>query len=182
MSRRSILTTLTTLALAGLTAAAHAASAPLPVNGTSARLVHVIGPAAGGSAGAAASDEPLPSTSGPGDWQAATRDVSSYAPAEALLARALEERERTLGKDDPFTLTTVNSLAAVYTAQGRYRDAELLYKRALEASERTLGKEHSLTQAAIKGLASVYKAEGRYDEAQLLYARASKTGAQSPYN
>jgi tetratricopeptide (TPR) repeat protein len=168
--------------LAGLTAAAHAASAPLPVNGTSTRLVHGIDPAPGGTAGAAASDEPLPSTSGPGDWQAATRDVSSYAPAEALLARALEERERTLGKDDPFTLTTVNSLAAVYTAQGRYRDAELLYKRALEASERTLGKEHSLTQAAIKGLASVYKAEGRYDEAQLLYSRASKSGTQSPYN
>ena len=37
---------------------------------------------------------------------------------------------------------SVNNLAALYHAQGRYGEAEPLYKRALEANERVLGKEH----------------------------------------
>ena len=76
----------------------------------------------------------------------------------------------------------MNSLAAIYTAQGHYREAESLYKRAVEASERTLGKEHSLTQTSLKGLAAVYKAEGRSDEAERLYSQAEHSAPQSPHN
>jgi tetratricopeptide (TPR) repeat protein len=166
MSRLSTLTGLSIAVLAGLSAAANAASThPLPDSAT-VKLVH-----AGNLA---------PADSG--DWWVAEGSASPYAPAGALLARSLEDRERTLGKEHPFTLTTMNSLAAIYTAQGHYREAESLYKRAVEASERTLGKEHSLTQTSLKGLAAVYKAEGRSDEAERLYSQAEHSAPQSPHN
>ena len=69
------------------------------------------------------------------------------------IKRALEARERVLGKEHPDTLGSVNNLAALYHDQGRYGEAEPLYKRALEASERVLGKEHpdTLTQREQSG-------------------------------
>lgn len=95
-----------------------------------------------------------------------------YGPAIALLKHFLEARERTLGKEHPFTLTTMNSLALLYKAQGSYREAEPLYKRSLEASERTLGREHPFTLATAKSLGSLFEAEGRYREAEQLYRPA----------
>ena len=38
-----------------------------------------------------------------------------------------------LGQEHPDTLLSVNNLAALYDAQGRYGEAEPLFKRALEA-------------------------------------------------
>ena len=76
------------------------------------------------------------------------------------------------GKEHPDTLTSVNNLAVLYQAQGRYGEAEPLYKRALEASERVLGKEHPDTLASVNNLALLYQAQGRYGEAEPLYRRA----------
>ena len=36
-----------------------------------------------------------------------------------------------LGEEHPYTLSSVNNLAELYQAQGRYAEAESLYKRAL---------------------------------------------------
>ncbi len=105
-----------------------------------------------------------------------------YAKAISLLKRNLEVRERTLGKEHPFTLTTMNSLALLYKAQGSYREAEPLYKRSLEASERTLGKEHPFTLATVSSLASLYKAQNRYVEAEPLYQRALAARGRMPSN
>ena len=46
-----------------------------------------------------------------------------------------------LGPEHPDTLASVNNLAGLYEATGRYEAAEPLYQRALEASERVLGPE-----------------------------------------
>ena len=94
------------------------------------------------------------------------------------MKRALEACERVLGKEHPDTLTSVNNLADLYQAQGRYGEAEPLYKRALEARERVLGKEHPDTLASVNNLAALYQAQGRYAEAEPLYqARARRPGA-----
>lgn len=103
-----------------------------------------------------------------------------YGKAILLLKQKLETRERTLGKEHPFTLTTVNSLALLYKAQGSYGEAEPLYKRALEASERTLGREHPFTLATVNSLASLYKEQGRYGEAEQLYRRTVAAGGRTP--
>ena len=47
------------------------------------------------------------------------------------IKRALAGRRGRSGQDHPDTLGSVNNLAALYQAQGRYGEAEPLYKRAL---------------------------------------------------
>ena len=63
----------------------------------------------------------------------ALRRPGPLREAEPLYRRALEARERVLGKEHPDTLISVNNLAGLYQAQGRYGEAEPLYRRALEA-------------------------------------------------
>jgi tetratricopeptide (TPR) repeat protein len=65
-----------------------------------------------------------------------------YKEATVIAEKALALAERTLGKNLPLTLVSVNNLAALYHDQGRYGEAEPLYRRALEARERVLGKDH----------------------------------------
>ena len=52
----------------------------------------------------------------------------------AALKRALEADERVLGPEHPDTLISVNNLADLYKAQGRYGEAEPLFRRALQAA------------------------------------------------
>jgi CHAT domain-containing protein len=66
---------------------------------------------------------------------------------------------------------SLNNLAGLYHAQGRYGEAEPLHKRALEAEERVLGKDHSQTLLSLNNLAGLYYAQGRYDEAEPLFKR-----------
>lgn len=105
-----------------------------------------------------------------------------YGGAILLLRQKLETRERTLGKEHPFTLTTINSLALLYKAQGSYSEAEPLYNRALEASERTLGRDHPFTLATVNSLASLYKDQGRYGEAEQLHRRTVAARGRTPGN
>ena len=48
------------------------------------------------------------------------QDQGRYGEAEPLLKRALEAKERVLGREHPDTLTSVNNLAVLYRDQGRY--------------------------------------------------------------
>ena len=70
------------------------------------------------------------------------KDQGRCAEAEPLCRRALDARERVLGKEHPDTLSTLNNLAQLYSAQGRHSEAEPLFRRVLEVRERVLGKEH----------------------------------------
>ena len=90
-----------------------------------------------------------------------------------MAERALTLADRVLGSSEHGnTLTSVNNLALLYEAQGRYTQAEPLFKRALEGRERVLGKEHLDTVASVNNLAALYKAQGRYGEAEPLLKRA----------
>ena len=80
--------------------------------------------------------------------------------------------ERTFGPEYPTTLRSINNLAFLYGAQGRYGEAELLYRRALAASEKVLGSEHPFTLSSVNNLAASYEAQGRYREAEPLFRRA----------
>ena len=61
--------------------------------------------------------------------------------------------------------TTLNDLAALYQAQGRYAEAEPLYKRALANYEKALGPDHPYVAMALNNLAGLYEAQGRYADA-----------------
>ena len=64
-----------------------------------------------------------------------------YEEALRRLELALKEAEA-FGEQDPRYATTLNNLASVYEAQGRYAQAEPLYKRALAIREKALGPDH----------------------------------------
>jgi tetratricopeptide (TPR) repeat protein len=50
------------------------------------------------------------------------------------------------GPKQPEVAKTLNNLAALYYAQGRYAEAEPLYEQALAIAERALGSNHPTTE------------------------------------
>jgi hypothetical protein len=63
-----------------------------------------------------------------------------------------------LGPEHPDTAASLNNLAVVYDAQGRYAAAAPLHQQALAISERVRGPEHPDTQIVKQNLEQV-KAE-----------------------
>lgn len=98
--------------------------------------------------------------------------AGQYAAAEPLLRLNLEINEKTLGKDQVTTATSLNNLAELYKSQGNYAEAEQLYKRALEIKEKSPIKDHPTTARSLNNLAALYYEQGKYAEAEPLYKRA----------
>jgi hypothetical protein len=90
------------------------------------------------------------------------------ADALPLLERALEARERVLGREHPDTLTSVNNLAGLLQAQGDYAKAQPLYERALEGLfkiSQAMRRAHPNLQACVGNLAGCLKQLGYSDKA-----------------
>ncbi len=62
--------------------------------------------------------------------------------AGALYQRAPAIWEKTLGPEHPDVAQSLNNLAELYRAQGRYAEAEPPYQRSLAILEKVLGPEH----------------------------------------
>jgi tetratricopeptide (TPR) repeat protein len=61
---------------------------------------------------------------------------------ESYYRRALAIKEQLLGPDHPDVAMTLNNLAVLCKARGRYAEAATLYRRALSLFERELGPRH----------------------------------------
>ena len=96
----------------------------------------------------------------------------NYLKAEDMNSRALEEREKTLGKEHHSTLTSVSRLAETLQYQGKYDAAEAMCRRALDGFEKALGKEHPDTLTSVNNLALVLRNRGKYDAAEEMCRRA----------
>ncbi|KAL6886864.1 hypothetical protein GGI43DRAFT_431653 [Trichoderma evansii] len=104
--------------------------------------------------------------------------------------RALELRERALGKDHPNTLNNINNLEAekihwqtlelkekalgkdypnTLTSMGKYKKAEKIYQQTLELMEKVLGKHYPDTLTSINNLAQVLSNLGKYEEAEKMH-------------
>jgi Tetratricopeptide repeat len=59
-------------------------------------------------------------------------------------------REKALGPEHPDVAQTLNNLAELYRAQGRYM-AEPLFERSLRAVEKALGPNHPEVAKGLKG-------------------------------
>ncbi|KAL8763279.1 MAG: hypothetical protein Q9194_007383 [Teloschistes cf. exilis] len=131
-------------------------------------------------------------------WYAA--EQGSYDNAEQMNRRALDGREKVLGKEHPETLTSISNLASVLRYQGKYdeaeqmnqraldgrekilgkehphtltsEEAERMNRRALDGREKVLGKEHPDTLTSVSNLALVLQDQGKYDEAERMNRRA----------
>ncbi|EPY87757.1 kinesin light chain 1 [Camelus ferus] len=64
-----------------------------------------------------------------------------YKEAEPLCKRALEIREKVLGKDHPDVAKQLNNLALLCQNQGKYEEVEYYYQRALEIYQTKLGPD-----------------------------------------
>jgi tetratricopeptide (TPR) repeat protein len=106
--------------------------------------------------------------------------------AEPLLVRALAIREQEVGTNHSSTAMSLNSLANLYRAQGKYTQAEPLYQRALAFYEQEVGASHPATASILNNLAALYQKQGKYAQAESLYQRAlaiyeQELGASHPH-
>lgn len=102
----------------------------------------------------------------------AAGDGGDYPAAVQAHRRALDIRERIHAPDNPEVAESLNNLALLYQATGRYAEAEPLFERALSIREKVLGLEHPDVAESLNNLAGLHQATGRYAEAEPLYQRA----------
>ncbi len=74
--------------------------------------------------------------------------------------------------EHPNVAQSLNNLATLYQAQGKYAEAEPLYQRSLAIWEKALGAEHPNVAAGLKDYADLLRKTGRGTEATEMEARA----------
>jgi eukaryotic-like serine/threonine-protein kinase len=102
-----------------------------------------------------------------------------YAEAEALLRRALEIANRSLGPDHPTTLRSSSELAYLLSREGRNNEAERLLTDAAYRYERILGPNHRDTLEARARLAFVYRRLGQLVKAEELFVNVTARERQT---
>ena len=94
---------------------------------------------------------------------------------EQEVIKAEEVLKKAIGlQSEPSTVLadSLNNLALLYYAQGRYEEAELLYQQALQLKQELLGDRHPDVATSFNNLAELYRAQGRYEEAEQLFRQA----------
>eukprot|EP00043_Microstomoeca_roanoka_P003963 m.46766 g.46766 ORF g.46766 m.46766 type:complete len:525 (-) comp12276_c1_seq1:440-2014(-) len=95
-----------------------------------------------------------------------------YEVAVPLCKQALEDLEKSSGREHPDVATMLNILALVYRDQQKYKEAGVLLSEALNIRERTLGMDHPAVAATLNNLAVLYGKRGKFKEALPLCKRA----------
>ena len=78
-----------------------------------------------------------------------------------------------MGADHRDVGTSLNNLAALYEAQGRYSDAAPLFKRSLGIREKALGPDHPDVGISLNNLAALYFAQRDWVRAADLWRRST---------
>ncbi len=94
------------------------------------------------------------------------------AQSRELAERAIQIKEKTLGKDHPAVASSLNNLAALLIATGDYAGARPLHERALAIREKSLGPDHPEVASSLNGLAKLLWNTGDYAGARPLLERA----------
>ena len=100
------------------------------------------------------------------------RDLGLLRLAGEPQARALEIRERELGREHPATLYSLSGHGVLMKEQGQVYEAEPILRDALERHRAVLGADHPKTVAAIADMGLVFDAQGKYDEAEPFFREA----------
>ena len=95
----------------------------------------------------------------------------NYTEAEKQIKAAIRAA-KAFGTQDPHFATSLNNLAELYRAQGKYAAAEPLHKRALAIREKALGPEHPNVAQSLENYAGLLARTGRGNEAEGMKARA----------
>jgi tetratricopeptide (TPR) repeat protein len=89
-----------------------------------------------------------------------------------LYQQVENDLEAELGPDHPVVAESLNDLAELLDAQGKYPEAEPLLRRALAIREKAFGLEHRDVAQSLCNLANLLHERGKYDEAEPLARRA----------
>src|SRR5262245_15112443 len=81
------------------------------------------------------------------------RELGHQEPAEVVLVKARQTRERLLGADHLDTASTKHNLAGVYRDRGKYPEAERMYKEVVEVRSAQLGPDYADTLSTKNNLA-----------------------------
>ena len=94
------------------------------------------------------------------------------AAAMALARQTVAKAEAALGPNHADYADSLNNLAALHKANGRYTEALPLLEKAVAVSRRALGDDHPSVADVLNNLAVLYKAMGRFEDAEPLYKQA----------
>ena len=93
-------------------------------------------------------------------WPRCTEPGPLRRGRAAATSAALAIREKALGPDHPDVATSLNNLADLYQAQGRYAEAEPLVPARLAIREKALGPDHPDVGTSLNNLADLYRDPG----------------------
>jgi CHAT domain-containing protein len=102
---------------------------------------------------------------------AALEAKGDTAQVVRLWQQILVIREKQLGPEHLDIATSLNKLALLYRAGGRYGEAEPLYRRSLAIREKVLGPGHPDTATILNNLGRLLESQGRFGEAEFHYKR-----------
>ena len=74
--------------------------------------------------------------------------------------------------------TSLDNLALLYQAQGKYAEAEPLYKRSLGIREQTLGPDHSHVATSLENYTALLREAARTVDADKMKAHAKTIRAK----
>jgi len=106
-------------------------------------------------------------------WQFAETELykRTLSQVENASVRCLPILEKALGPNHRGVAWSLENLADLYYAQGKYTEAEPLYKRTLAMDEKTLDANHPDLAIDLNNLANLYYMQGKYTDAEPLYKR-----------
>ncbi len=93
--------------------------------------------------------------------------------ARVMYKRSLAINEKALGPEHPDVALSLNNLAELYRAQGKYDQADPLHKRSLAINEKALGPEHPNVATSLENYGALLRATGRPEKAQAILKRAA---------
>lgn len=95
-----------------------------------------------------------------------------HEQAAVALERALALREADPQAGAARVADSLNNLAELEYALGRYGEAESLFRRALDAQESVLGSLDPALARTLNNLAELFRVQGRFEESEALLRRA----------
>ena len=98
-----------------------------------------------------------------------------YDEAIQLARRALEIRERALGRDNALVGDSLQNLASLYLAKRNYGEALSLYKRALAILEKADGPDQARLANTLDNMGWLYYADRNLSKAEETFQRALAT-------
>ncbi|MBZ5601218.1 MAG: serine/threonine-protein kinase [Acidobacteriia bacterium] len=112
-------------------------------------------------------------------------DLGLLAEAQRQLERVVELRRRTLGFDDPRTMSARQTLGEIFQYQGKYPQAEQLFSSLLAAQRRALGNRNPETLRTLTRLGMAYWFQKKFALAEPLFKEALQgqlkaLGAENP--